>query len=282
MNKYYRVVNIETLEKLKNKTDVEGVILGHENCPHYYNQLNIDKMIETAKEQGFKVKVNIPVLFEEHLEEFKEESVRLLKSYPDVKLVLNDWGILYYLHGLYPDTKFCAGKGISFSYGDNPWNEHILEAEKEEYREALKSSNMENADTIEQLKLLGVDEIEMGDLELSEHAYKHLSEEGFRIAVNKGMSITTMSRACHCLRFLDKVDEMGKCIQYCNKEIIVSIKEYSDMENNASKPISPETKALQPDMFINGNITMVKNKKPANDFSNVDTIIYDERICAVE
>ncbi len=277
--KYCRTMSTESLKKAAASKKYDGVVLGHENCPVYYRQSNISEMIDYALNNGLKVKVNIPVLFEDYLEEFKEVADKIVEKYnTKVKIIVNDWGILYYLHNKYPDLTFCAGKGISFSYGDNPWNEHILLAEKEKYQEALKSSNMENEDTICALKELGVDEIEMADLKLSENAYKHLANEGFTITVNKWMSIATMSRACHCLRFLNKVEKMGNCIQYCTKPIVVSIKQYFDMAETKNKPVSPETKKIQPDMYIDGNITMVINDKKADDLSFVNNIIYDERI----
>lgn len=92
------------------------------------------------------------------------------------------------------------------------------------------------------------------------------------------MSVVTMSRACHCLRFLNKCEEMGNCIQYCTKEIILSIQQYYDMINTELKPLSVETKAMQPDMIVNGNITMVRNDRVASDTSHIDVMIYDERL----
>lgn len=283
MEKYARVIRMDTLQEIlkENRSGYTGVVLGHENCPQYYRQSNVHEMIETAQKGGLKAKVNIPVIFEEFLDEFKEEAERLIKTYDDIKLYVNDWGMLAYLHQMHPDQTFGAGKGISFTYADNPWNEHIMLAEKEKYREALKAANMQNPDTIEQLRELGVDEIEMSDLELSEQAYRHMASEGFRVSVNKGMTVATMSRACHCLRFLKKIDEMGHCREYCTKETVLSIKDYFDMAEKDHKPVSPETKAIQPDMHVDGNITMVKNIQPAKHYEGVDCMVYDERIMAI-
>lgn len=93
-----------------------------------------------------------------------------------------------------------------------------------------------------------------------------------------GLLLDKMSRACHCLRFIDKLDEMGNCMEYCKKGIVLSIKDYYDMANNDHKPVSPETKSIQPDMCVDGNITMVKNIQPAGDYTGVSCMIYDERI----
>ena len=93
-----------------------------------------------------------------------------------------------------------------------------------------------------------------------------------------GLLLDKMSRACHCLRFIDKLDEMGNCMEYCTKGIVLSIKDYYDMANNDHKPVSPETKSIQPDMCVDGNITMVKNIQPASDYTGVSCMIYDERI----
>jgi len=282
MEKQARVIKLDTLKALcLDKKDYTGVIIGHENCPHFYRQSNVDEMIQLALDAGLKVKVNIPVLFEEYLDEFKKEAKRLIETYPTIKLILNDWGILFYLHETCPDANFAAGKGISFTYSDNPWNEHIIVAEKEKYREMLKAHNMENPDTIQELQRLGIDEIELSDIDTSKNAYKRLKEEGFIVSVNKEMSVVTMSRACHCLRFLDKCSEMGNCINYCTKEIILSIQQYYDMMNTELKPLSPETKAMQPDMIVNGNITMVRNTKIAEEYSNIDILVFDERILTI-
>lgn len=93
-----------------------------------------------------------------------------------------------------------------------------------------------------------------------------------------GLLLDKMSRACLCLKFIDKLDEMGNCMEYCTKGIVLSIKDYYDMVNNDHKPVSPETKSIQPDMCVDGNITMVKNIQPAGDYTGVSCMIYDERI----
>ncbi|MBQ6182172.1 MAG: hypothetical protein IJK31_10880 [Ruminococcus sp.] len=178
-----------------------------------------------------------------------------------------------------PELNFTAGKGISFTYGNNPWNEHILYAEKPKYQQALKSVNMENPDTIDQLRELGINEIEMSDLENSESSYENLHNNGFIIAVNRCLRIATMSRACHCLRFTDHVDEKGKCIDYCSKETVLSIKRFYNMAESKHQDISPETKAIQPDMMVHANITMVVDTAHgAKNRSFIDKLIDDERI----
>lgn len=279
MEKQMHISDINILKELcQNKGDITGVIIGHENCPHFYRQMKIDEMIHLALDAGLKVKVNIPVLFEEYLQEFLSEADRLLNTYSSVKLVVNDWGLLYYLHQNHPKRRFVAGKGISFTYGDNPWNEHILLAEKEKYREMLKAHNMENPDTVDELKKLGVDEIEMSDLALSEKAFAHIKEEGFTVSVNRKMSVVTMSRSCHCLRFLNKTQEMGNCIQHCTKNIVISIQQYFDMMETQLKELSPETKAMQPDMHVHGNIIFVNNKESLQEYDCIDVLIVDKRV----
>ena len=276
----YRVINYETLVEIASKENnkYNTVILGHENCPNFYIQSDVDKMIQYALKNNLNVKVNIPVLFEDYLDFFKKEAERLLEMYQNVKLVLNDWGILSYLHKKYPEQKFCAGKGISFTYSDNPWNQHILMAEKEKYREALLAHNFENKETIDALKELGGDEVELSDLAQSYNAYKHLKEAGFIVSINKKLSVVTMSRACHCLRFINKVSEMGSCIEFCNTSIKISIKKYFDMMETELKSISEETKKMQPDMFFHGNILFLEVEKCMTDFTYIDNIIDDERL----
>ena len=75
---------------------------------------------------------------------------------------------------------------------------------------------------------------------------------------------------------------MGNCMEYCTKGIVLSIKDYYDMANNDHKPVSPETKSIQPDMCVDGNITMVKNIQPAGDYTGVSCMIYDHGHIIVE
>ena len=78
-------MRMDSLEKLaKDRGDFTGVILGHENCPQYYRQSHVPEMVSLAVENGFDVKVNLPVIFEDFLDEFKEEACRIIEEYPQV------------------------------------------------------------------------------------------------------------------------------------------------------------------------------------------------------
>ena len=56
---------------------------------------HVPEMVSLAVENGFDVKVNLPVIFEDFLDEFKEEACRIIEEYPQVKIFVNDWGMLY-------------------------------------------------------------------------------------------------------------------------------------------------------------------------------------------
>lgn len=281
MNNAIRVINKSTLKYICQtcKGYFDTIILGHEACPHFYNLSNIDEMITMALEAGFKVKVNIPTLFEQYLDEFKKECDRLINTYPDVKLILNDWGIIYYLHNKWPNIKFAVGKGVSFSYGDCPWNQDIIREEKEEYQSIFMGHNMESDYVMGILKQTNIDEIELSDTKMCASAYKRYQENGFSVSVNEKMCVVSVTRACHTLRYLDKLDILGnQCMEHCVKPTKIKTSQYFDMILQENKPVSKETSKIQPETIYHGNLLLLENQDCNTQFNYVDTLIIDERI----
>lgn len=285
MNIAARVTDINSLRELcRRDTNVKTVILGHENCPEYYRQSNVDGMIAEATEAGMTIKVDLPVAFEKHLPFIKKESERLLEKYPSVKLTLNDWGMMHYLHERYPETTFAVGKGCSFTYMDCPWNEHIMEGEKIEYRQVLgRAHNMGNEAVMEALRSLNVDEIELSNHRKMENVFRILKENGFTVVANRGLTVVSMMRACHSMRFLDRVDEIGEdCAKYCKKGMWLKTNKYYDMVNNEPKPLSESTKDMQPIMRLHANILVAETEEECDDYSNVDIVVLDERLMELD
>ena len=275
-----RILTKETMEAVcRERPNIQSVVLGHENCPEYYRQSEIDASIAMAEAAGYAVKVNMPVAFEAHLDALLKEAGRLLETYPNCKLILNDWGLAYALHAKYPDKSFAMGKGCSFSYADCPWNDHIMCEEKEPYRSQIKRAhNMCTPSVMEELKGLNIDEVEMSNFAVLRHAYQTLHDHSFSVSVNYDLTVVSMMRACHCLRFFKKNHEMGNgCAQYCRKGFSLKTKKYFDMTESKAVRISPETEEMQPEMRLYANVLFMDNETCNGDFTNIDTVIVDER-----
>lgn len=283
MRKALRATNIENVKKVcdQGQKIYDEVILGHENCPVYYMESRIDECINILTDLDILIKVNIPVVFEEYLEYFKNEIPRLKSINSAIKFIVNDWGMLKYLHEIYPEEFICVGKGLSFTYGDCPWNEHIMEAEKPEYQEILKAHNMQNDDTISLLKEYNVDEIELSHLTILRRAYEKIKSHGFTVTVNKDFSIVSMSRACHYLRFMDKLDIKGKgCSEICSSPLVLKTSQYYDMSQTEHKSISERTDQLQPEMIFIHNMLLLEKQENNSKFDNIDCVITDDRVAS--
>lgn len=275
----FRADDIQAIDAAMNSGNhYDCAVIGHESCPYFYRQEDVDTLIDHAESYGLAVKVNVPIVFEDYLDYFKKETVRLTENYPSVKLIVNDWGMLYYLHGIYPDKKFAAGLGISFSYADCPWNFHIVEEEHEKYRKMLETHNFDSSVMLQTLFDLGVNEIIMGDMDILEDSYRRISEFGMMITINKNVNIVTISRACHILRILGKTGEKGVgCSKYCRGRTIIKGTHYYDMALNIHSIISEETSAMQPEMYFYSNILFARNPAASASSRYASAVIEDYR-----
>ncbi|MDR1639006.1 MAG: hypothetical protein LBC41_01370 [Clostridiales bacterium] len=279
MGTSYRIDSVSQLEQtLEQFPDMDCVVAGHESCPVFYMQQNVDEIAKRALDKKIGVKINIPIVFEEYLDFFKGEAARLLEEHQQIKLVANDWGMLYHLHSQHPKRKFAIGLGMSFSYADCPWNFHIVEGELDKYKEMLLVHNLASTKALEIVKGLGADEIIMGNMKSLEASYRIIQSCGLKVTVNRGVNIVTISRACHTLRILGKTSEKGNCAAYCKNRTILKGTHYYDMSLGIHAAISEETKAIQPEMHSYSNMLFTSGEQEGIDHSNVADVINDYRI----
>jgi hypothetical protein len=83
----YRIDSVAQLKSvLENNNDFQCVVLGHESCPIFYQQQDVDGLIKLAQANGKSAKINIPTVFEDYLEFFKNETRRLIETYPNMTI----------------------------------------------------------------------------------------------------------------------------------------------------------------------------------------------------
>ncbi|MCL2425148.1 MAG: hypothetical protein FWD05_02305 [Oscillospiraceae bacterium] len=261
MNIAKRINDVQELQALIDRSEkVACIILGHESCPVFFEELPIDELIRCAQEANLEVQINIPVVFEEYLDSFKIEVTRLLKAYPGIKLILNDWGMVYFIRESFPDVKVTAGLGISFSYLECPWYHHIVEEEFEMYHDIIQTHNFDSTNMLDLLKEYNIDEIIMSDLRTLSASYERIAKSGISILINKNVSIVAISRACHILRILGKSEEKGQgCSKYCSNRTVLRTTHYYDMAMSVHDRVSEETKIMQPEMYYYANVLLAKN-----------------------
>lgn len=184
------------------------------------------------------------------IEELKNQKVNYL-------LTINDFGILYACNqkNILPEH-VCIGRGISRSFEDCLWHEHILRAEDDFNRLTIAQNNMAHKTKIEYLSNFNVDAIESNMLKLQNAAYEKIIEDGWKVNVNYGNITLAFSRVCQTAQYYKKESEL--CERCCKTALDIQMTKLWDKRNY--EEICDGVKKINPEYLLLGNVLYRENK----------------------
>lgn len=283
MNKRYEFRSNNTEILLNNIDNYDVVSLGSENCFHQIPSFKKITDLLQSIDQDKEVKIVTPFVPEESLDNMKKLLTDLAALQRKLSVVVNDIGILYFIHREKIDC-FTVGVGrfLERSYSLIPWNEKILSDEKEYVRESFLQTNCSDHYKMEMYRGFGVKFFELNPLEHMEKSVESLKQNGFVVDVHFGNKIVAMSRSCPVKRYY-KDQDLNVCPEKCNRSIHAKFKKKWIMPYNTetfedSYKTDPELEKVFPELIIRGNKYLVRSdeKSAIYNSENVDRIIIED------
>lgn len=241
---------------LSSSCNVIGI--GDEGCIHLLPAA--DELLIIAKkihDAGKTMRLVTPKVAESKIEALLDIIEALNEKKVDYLLTINDYGVLYACkqRDILPDH-VCIGRGISRSFEDCLWHEHILRAEDDFNRLTIAQNNMAHKTKIRYLSDFNVDAIESNMLKLQNAAYEKIVEGGWKVNVNYGNITLAFSRACQTAQYYKKPAEMcGKC---CKSPMDIRMTKLWDKRDY--QEICDGVKKINPEYLLLGNVLYRENQ----------------------
>lgn len=234
----------------------DAISIGSESC---FRALPNLARLETivGRFAGVRKKLVVPMLFESHFDEvrpFIQAALPLVDGF-----VVNDYGVLRLLEeaggGKCPIT---LGSGVSYSYEECPWYDHILRAQPEAVKKGVLRSNLDNDWMYDVLGTfrspLGV---ELPALAGMVGSADRLRQAGISVSVLANGVPVSCARACHAARYFDV--DVDRCERVCRKRIVLHSTHRWDFFEGDVKEIAPEVREQMPALHVWGNLIYVEN-----------------------
>lgn len=251
------------------------VSLGSESCYRQLPELAaLDAILERLA--PYRTKFVVPMLFESHFERVLPVIEKVVGRVDTV--VVNDYGVLHFLRERHARSlsRVSLGSGLSYSYEECPWNNHIVRDEPAAVRNATLRSNFDNDWMYEFLEMFPFSfEVEIPALPGMMASAEGLRRHGLRVAaLARGIPVS-IARACHAARYFQRaVDDCGRV---CRTAALLDPTHRWDFFEGDVKEIRREIKQQMPRFMGWGNMIYVDAPARAEILAAADTAIFDLR-----
>ncbi len=274
-----RIPNISFLDKVLD-TNCSVISIGSDSCPYCLPALeDLDTVCTAVKKAGKGLKLVTPVVFQKHWDMVVEYVNTVTKKYPDLKLVINDYGILNHLKNSGYNMKNVAlGHVLSYIYEECPWFDYLLEAEGDFLKNSEEITVFDTPGNLSVIEEFGIGEVETCMMPFAVSSFYGFWEHGFNVNAMVDMIPFTYGRACHGARYYGK--EVGKdCFGVCDKITKLRYSHRWIFQEKQLEKIKDVTYDRISVMHSYGNVIYSKTNYEATekDVNKVDAITIDIR-----
>jgi collagenase-like PrtC family protease len=259
---------------------IDIISIGSEGCVH---KIQSDEVLlackRRAKEYGKAFKLVLPKIPQKDMSRMLKLIHQLSNSGLDYSIVFNDFGLLYACkrEALLPKQAM-IGRGISRSFEDCLWYEHILRGEAEKNWEILIQNNMYDSYKHEELKEYNIKGIECNMLKHQLTSYENLQNMGYEVNVHYGYVSVAYSRACQTAKYYKET--IPNCRERCDKAIDIEMHQIwtRNKKLDASEEKMDEAlKAVNPKFLLLGNTLLreMDTNLEKEKFRQADSWIFD-------
>lgn len=283
----YRIHKNTIEKKILQNQLIDIISIGSEGCVHKIQSEEVlSDYKKKAKEYGKFFKLVLPKIPQKDMSRMLKLIHQLSNSGTDYSIVFNDFGLLYACReeALLPEHTI-IGRGISRSFEDCLWYEHILREEEKKNRETLIQNNMYDSYKYEELKKFNVKGIECNMLKNQLTSYDNLKKIGYQVHLHYGYISIAYSRACQTARYYK--ERIPNCKKWCDKAIDIEMHQIWTRNKNmevSEEKIDEELKAVNPKFLLLGNTLLreMDSNLEKEKFKQVDSWIFDSYFCDIK
>ncbi|MDS0527095.1 hypothetical protein NNC19_15490 [Clostridium sp. SHJSY1] len=278
----YRIYGNTIDDEILQNNLIDTISIGSEGCVHKVQSEDIILDCKRkAKQYGKAFKLVLPKIPQKDMMRILKLIHKLSNNGLDYSIVFNDFGLLYACReeNLLPEYA-TIGRGISRSFEDCLWYEHILRGEDEKKRETLIQNNMYDSYKYEELKEFNIKGIECNMLKHQLVSYNNLQKMGYQVHIHYGYVSVAYSRACQTAKFYKKT--VPNCKDLCNKAIDIEMHQIWTRNKNldaSEEKMDEALKAVNPKFLLLGNTLLRKmyTNLEKENFKQAESWIFDSR-----
>lgn len=186
--------------------NIQSFSIGHESCILKFFKVirnpGLRKFIEKEKNAGKQIRIITPFVPEKHLTEMKDVLIELnnVKCFCNSVIIVNDLGLMRYIHGLDESRKMCLGRSLIACFDYAPWGYRIYEAEDLQIQEAVSQVSLYDDEKMNFFKKHNVVETEADLTEKTAESLKKIQKAGFKVYVHQSSFLYGLQRSCYIKR----------------------------------------------------------------------------------
>jgi hypothetical protein len=283
----YRI-NKQAIENAVFKADyIDRISVGSEGCMYKVPaEKELIDLLYKAVANGKSFSLVLPKISEKFMMTALEKINKINEQKIPYTLIANDFGLLYACEkeGLLPQ-EVVIGRGVSRSFADCLWYEHILRDEDDYNKRTMIQNNMYDEDKKNVLNKFKVSGVECNMHINQEESYKNLFQLGYQVHVHYNYISVAFSRACQTARYHNV--QAGNCKECCEKPINLTMNKIWTRDvtmKSREEQINRRIAELEPEFILHGNVLYRKSKEDADKLSldYVSTIIFDSALITKE
>lgn len=206
MNLYEMRIDRFNFDTSENYDKYNSFSIGHESCIiKFFKIIQNTKFIsflQDQKDKGKDIRILTPFIPQNYLNTMKMTLNNLFKKslFSESIIIINDLGMLHYIHQLYPHRKFCLGRNLIFSFDFTPWGELIYANETSQIQQIIKQVNLLDNTKIIFFKKYNVTSLESNITPNTFCSLKQLNSLGLDVYINESFFLYGIQRSCYIRR----------------------------------------------------------------------------------
>lgn len=231
--------------------DADAFSFGHESCVLKFffltEQQNLLDFVMRQKAAGKETRLLTPFVPQSHLNGMKESIRSLLKMdcFRESVVIVNDLGMLRWLHQEEPQRELCLGRSFLFSFDYTPWGAKIMESEIPSVRDVVSQISFYDEEKEWFFRQFHVSELEVNYTAGTADSLRRIQKDGFRICAHASDFLYGVQRSCYFRRFGDGDGCLGtRCEQAVHLKLR-QLWEVSGFYDKAAEIPFPETLYLR-------------------------------------
>jgi len=279
----YRVLDNSIDITKKQIEDFDIISIGSEGCVHKIAELKkaitLSRELEIAGKEFSFITPKVP---QKYMQPLLTYISKLINENENISIVFNDLGLLEGCkHNKVLPNKAIIGRGISRTFEECLWYEHILRDETDINKRTIIQNNMYDTNKSEFFSCYNVKGIECNMLKNQEESHRNLSKMGYELNLHYRYITTAFSRACQTARYFKS--SVPNCTDKCRKGIELNMKNVWTRDITLSTEeidMDMELKKLNPRFILMGNVLMRKTDIAFEqiNYNNIHSIILDARL----